>query len=477
MKEERMFSAAARWIVDRFGFRPIWDAVFDRQVPKDPWYHGDGMALMMLLTILVATGVVLAMGYCPALDEAHASVTYITSRQLLGWFVRGMHYWSAGMMVVVLLLHFCRQVMLGGYKAPREATWLIGVVLLYLVLGTSLLGYVLRWDERGLYGLQVALSVFRSVPYIGDRLVLLIQGGPEISSLTLTRVFALHVILIPLVMLSAVAYHMYLVILHGTTTVGERKEPIETVEEQRELYQEQAEHPVKGELFFPTAVIKISPWSIVSFTAVVGLTLFLGPPQLMQPADLSVESSAREEWWFAWYSGLIALLPPSVAPTFQWLFPVALFLFLILLPLLDRGPHRGWRNRPIATTLIVLLVLSILGLSWLRYQSNWTARPSAEAPATPPGVVLAADAEHGRMLFPQYGCTSCHSVAASGESHVGTDLARMNRMYSHTELRQYILQPPAGVAMPGYEGRIGEEDLDRLAAYVLVAQTFRRTQE
>jgi hypothetical protein len=246
-----VISKALRWVVDRFGLGPIWDNVLDRQVPKDPWYHGDGMALMALLTVLVVTGVFLALGYCPAMDEAYLSVEHITHQQTLGWFVRGLHYWSGGLMVIMLFLHFCRQVLNGGYKAPREATWLVGVVLLFLVLATSLLGYILRWDERGLYGLRVALAAIRSVPYVGENLVALAQGGSEITSLTLTRMFALHVVAMPLLLLLLVAYHVYLVILHGTTTMGERKEPIETVEEQRELYEAQAEHPVKGEAFFP----------------------------------------------------------------------------------------------------------------------------------------------------------------------------------------------------------------------------------
>jgi ubiquinol-cytochrome c reductase cytochrome b subunit len=464
-------------VVDRFGLGPIWDTLLDRQVPKDPWYHGDGMALLVLFGVLVITGVFLALGYCPAMDEAYASVQHITDQQTLGWFVRGLHYWSGGLMVVMLFLHFCRQILLGGYKAPREGTWLVGVVLLFAVLTTSLLGYVLRWDERGLYGLRVALATFGHMPLLGEELVLLVQGGPEISTLTLTRVFALHAILLPLLILLAVGYHVYLVVLHGTTTVGERLEPIETVEEQRELYQEQAEHPTRGEVFFPTAVIKISPWSILVLTLAIVLTLTLGPRELLAPANLVTETSATEEWWFAWYSALVALLPPEVAPAFGVLFPVALFLVLVLLPLLDRSPYRGWRNRPVATTVVVVLVLAILGLSWLRWQSPWTGRPTSVAPAVPQGVVLTAEAEQGRMLFPKYGCTSCHAVAGSGPAQVGPDLARMNHLYSQAELRHYILHPPAGVAMPSYAGRLPAEDLERVVAFVLVAQTFRRSQE
>ncbi len=472
-----MVSRLLRWVVDRFGLGPIWDNVLDRQVPKDPWYHGDGMALLVLLTILMVTGMFLGLGYCPAIDEAYESVEYITQAQTLGWFVRGLHYWSAGLMVVMLFLHVCRQILLGGYKAPREATWLVGVFLLFIVLTTSLLGYILRWDERGFYGLRVALATFQSVPYIGDQLVMLVKGGPEITSLTLTRVFSMHVILLPLLLLLLVGYHVYLVILHGTTTVGERKEPIETVEEQRELYQEQAEHPVKGEVFFPTAVIKISPWSLVAVTLAVGLTLAIGPRELMAPANQVTDSTATEEWWFAWYSALVALLPPAVASAFRWLFPVVVFLILLLLPFVDRSPHRGWRNRPVATAIVVMLVLAILSLSWLRYQSPWTGWPSAAVPAVPRGVILASDAEQGRKLFPQYGCTSCHSVAGSGGARVGPDLTRMKRIYSQTELRDYILHPPAGVAMPGYAGHLTGEELEQVVSFVLVAQTFPRTLE
>jgi ubiquinol-cytochrome c reductase cytochrome b subunit len=472
-----MFMRGRRWLVDRFGLQPIWNNILDRHIPKDPWYHGDGMALLVLLTVLLLTGVFLALGYCPAMDEAYPSVEHITHQQVLGWFVRGLHYWSAGLMVTMLFLHLCRQLLLAGYKAPREGTWLVGVLLLFIVLTMSLLGYVLRWDQRGLDGLRVALSTFRSVPVIGESLVLLIQGGPEISSLTLARLFAMHVILLPLLLLALVSYHVYLVILHGTTTVGERKEPIETVEEQRELYQEQAKHPVKGEVFFPTAVVKISPWSIVALSAAVVLALTLGPRELTEPASLSRPLATAEEWWFSWYSALVALLPPDVAPTFQWLFPVGSFVFLILLPFVDRGPHRGWRNRPIATTLVILLILAILGLSWLRYRSPWTGRPGTGIPSVPPGMVLGIEAEHGRMLFAEYGCTSCHSVAGSGDARVARDLARMERLYSQSELRQYILHPPEGVAMPSYSGRLPVQDLESLVAFVLVVQTFPRSQE
>jgi ubiquinol-cytochrome c reductase cytochrome b subunit len=465
------------WIVDRFGLRPIWDHFLARDVPKDPWYHGDGMALLALLTIQVATGAMLALTYTPSMEEAYESVYHITHRQLLGWFIRGLHYWSGGMMVVMLFIHVCRQIALGGYKGPREGTWLIGVLLLFIVVIMSFLGYVLRWDDRGITGLKVALSIVQRVPIIGEELVLIVQGGADMTTLTLTRIFALHVILLPLLLLPLVAYHVYLVVLHGTTIRAEQTQPVETVEEQRELYAAAKEHPARSEVFFPTAILKMSPWTIVVFVAAVVLTMTLGAPALLPQVDPLGVSAPGEEWWFAWYSTLAALLPPSVAPGFHIVFPVALFLLLVLPPFIDRSPHRGWRNRPIATTIVVALVTGIFVLSGMRIQSEWTGWPTGQLPDVPPHVELAPEVEYGRLLFTKYGCTSCHSVAGSGPSRVGTDLAQLQHVYSQAELRAYVLHPPTGVAMPEYAGRISEEDLDAVVSFVLVAQTFPRKQE
>jgi ubiquinol-cytochrome c reductase cytochrome b subunit len=465
------------WIVDRFGLGPIWDHFLDRDVPKDPWYHGDGMALLLLLAIQVVTGAILALTYTPSTTEAYESVYYITHRQLLGWFIRGLHYWSGGLMVAMLLVHVCRQVAFGGYKPPREGTWLVGVVLLVLVVVLSFLGYVLRWDDRGITGLRVAMSILERVPAMGDQLVVLVLGGPEMNTLTLTRVFALHVILLPLVLLPVVAYHVYLVVIHGTTIKAEQQHPVETAEEQREIYEREKEHPARSEVFFPTAILKMSPWSVIVFSTAVVLTLTLGAPALLPHLDLSGVAAPAEEWWFAWYSALVALLPPSISPAFQVIFPIGLLLLLVLLPFVDRSPHRGWRNRPVATTVCALTITAIVVLSGMRIQSEWTGWPGSEAPAIPPHVELTAEAEHGRMLFTKYGCTSCHRVAGSGTSKVGTDLAHLEHRYSQEELRQYVLHPPADVAMPGYAGRISDEELDAVVAFVLVAQTFPRTPE
>jgi ubiquinol-cytochrome c reductase cytochrome b subunit len=467
-------TAVVRWAVDRFGLREVRDHVLYRRVPKDPWYQGDGEAMLLLFAIQLITGIVLALSYTPTVGEAYNSVRHITFDQTLGWFVRGLHYWSGGLWVLFLFWHLMRQVATGGYKAPREGTWLIGVLLLFLVIVMSFLGYVLRWDQRAIYALRVALSIFHEVPWVGDDLVRIIQGGEQISSLTLTRLYAVHVVLGPILLALLIGYHVYLVILHGTLASAEINEEIDSAQEQREVYKRQARHPYRGERFWPDTIIRLSPIPLATLALLIALTWLLGPAKLYAQADLTQTPFPKEEWWFAWYSALAALLPPSVAPYFHWLFPVALFVLLSALPFIDRwNDNRGARNRPIAVTVVCLIVLAVVYLTALRMRSPWTAWPRETPPSVPVGVTLTERAERGRVLFATYGCNSCHAVAGDGPQFA-PDIARLRQRYSLEGIRQYVMRPPSGVAMPSYAPRMPAEDLTLVAEFCHVAQTFPR---
>lgn len=465
-------SEIARWFIDRFGLREFRDQVLYRRVPKDPWYQGDGEAMLVLFGIQLLTGIVLALSYTPSVLEAYNSVQHITEQQRLGWFIRGLHYWSGGLWVALLFYHLMRQIATGGYKRPREGTWLIGLLLLIVVIVMSFLGYVLRWDERAIYGMRVALSAFHSVPWIGGDLVLIIVGGRELSSLTLARLYAMHVILGPILLVILIGYHLYLVVLHGTLASAETEQPIETLKEQKQVYERQARHPYRGESFYPDTVLRLSPIPLAALALTIALTLALGPAELYPVTSPMDGSFPKEEWWLAWYSGLAALVPARVAPYFHWMFPVALLAVLLVLPLVDRWPdNRGARNRPIAVTVVVLLVLAVLFLSALRMRSPWTAWPGNPPPSVPPGFELTERAERGRLLFASYGCNSCHGVAGEGPEFA-PDIARLRQRYSLDGIRQYVMQPPPGVAMPSYKDHMPEEELTLVAEFCHVAQTF-----
>ncbi|WP_164102418.1 menaquinol-cytochrome c reductase cytochrome b/c subunit [Candidatus Laterigemmans baculatus] len=465
--------SAWHWVRDRFQLREIWQHVLDRRVAKGSWYFGDGATLFLLFIVLVVTGAAMTLSYSSASDEAYDSVRQITYGQPLGWFVRGLHYWSAGLMVVMLFFHLFRQILLGGYKSPREGSWLFGVFLFFGVMIMSLLGYILRWDERGIYALRVALNIFYRVPWIGEELVLLVQGGPEIGSETLSRIYAVHVIIGPLLLTSLIAYHLYLVVRHSITSPTERERPVETASEQRAVYERDALSKERGEIFYPDTVAKSGLMGAIFLALGIGLTFALGGGRLYPEANLAEPSYPMEEWWWSWFSALAALLPPWLASYFYVGFPLLLFVVLILLPFIDRGPHRGMRNRPIAVVLVSACVIALLGLSSLRIRSAWTAWPQPTPPPVPEGMVLPPEAEQGRQLFARYGCNSCHAIDGHGPG-VGPDLADLRETLSYAEMRSYILQPPPGVAMPPYEDRLSEEELDRLVDFVMVVQTARQ---
>jgi ubiquinol-cytochrome c reductase cytochrome b subunit len=461
------------WMVDRFAWDPIRRHALCRRVAKGSWYYGDGATLMLLLSVLVITGITMVLTYSPHPDAAYRSVEYITRDQTLGWFVRGLHYWSAGLMVVMLFFHLFRQILVGGYKAPRQGTWLLGVFLFFAVLTMAYTGYLLRWDERAVSGIQVGLHMLHRVPWIGEGIVLLIQGGPELGAPTLTRIYAIHVMLVPLTLLFLLGYHLYLVMYHGVTSKTERERPVHSAEEQKQIYQEDAESSERGEMFFPDTAAKSGAMAFVVFGLAVILTLLVGPQQLQPEANLHEPAFPSEEWWFWWYSALIALLPRAIAPWFVVIFPIAVFLFLVLLPALDRGPHRGIRNRPIAALSVAACILVLLFLTDLRRKSPWTGWPQPEPPKVPDRVRLTDEVERGRLLFAIHGCNTCHPIAGQGP-RVGPDFAVRRGQWSRAELRAYILHPPEGVAMPSYAGRLYGEELERVVEFVHAAQTFPR---
>jgi ubiquinol-cytochrome c reductase cytochrome b subunit len=460
-------------ILKRFGLDVAANATLFRKVPKTAWYQGDGASLVILLTVQVLTGAVLTLSYSNSIDLAYASVEYITHYQMMGWFIRGLHYWSAGLMVLMLVFHVLRLLLVGGYKAPREGTWMTGVLLFFLVIVMSYSGYVLRWDERGIYAIKVLLNIANNVPFIGEYLVVFIQGGTEINALTLSRFYSVHVILVPLLLLALVAYHLYLVILHGPTSMVERRVPVETAAEQGELVEMAKKSEQEGEEFWPMTMAVSGLMSFLVMLIGIALTLTLGPAELYPEANLTSTSFPMEEWWFWWYSTTIALLSPSVAPIFMVWFPIILFFAMIALPLLDRSPNRGISNRPFWILTVGLTTILLLGLSAYRLTSPWTGWPNQEAPPFPKQFIVTQELERGREVFVKYGCNSCHAVAGNGPK-AGPDITEIKNILTRQQMEQVILRPPKHYAMPAYEGRMTPEELKHVIEYVFVIQIQAR---
>lgn len=215
------------WLKDRFGIDSIWEALFARHVPEAHgwvgWLYTLGSASLFLFTVQAVTGILLAMNYVPAPDHAYDSMLFIEGQVLLGSFVHGLHHWGATFMVVVVSLHLLRVYFMGSYKYPREATWGVGVILFLLVMGFSFTGYLLPWDQKAYWATVVGTNIAAQAPMVGPQIAKVLKGGEEMGAVTLTRFFAIHVLVLPAVTLMVMGVHLFLVVWHGISEAPSRK--------------------------------------------------------------------------------------------------------------------------------------------------------------------------------------------------------------------------------------------------------------
>src|SRR5829696_5970087 len=206
------------WIDERTSLSGGVRWMLFRKVPKGTnWFYTLGSATMFAFVSQAITGVFLAMYYTPSPTEAYESTRHITNEVFLGEFVRGMHKWGSSVMVILLFLHMARVFFFGAYKYPRELTWIIGVVLLILTFVMSLTGYLLPFDQRSLWSTIVAANSAGTGPVVGPFLADFLRGGAEFGATTLSRFYAIHMLLIPGLIAALIGAHLFLVAKLGTT--------------------------------------------------------------------------------------------------------------------------------------------------------------------------------------------------------------------------------------------------------------------
>jgi quinol-cytochrome oxidoreductase complex cytochrome b subunit len=210
--------ATVDWVDERTSLSGGLRWLMFRKVPKGTnWFYTLGSATMFAFLSQAVTGVFLAMYYDPSITHAYESARYITNEVFLGEFVRGMHKWGSSVMVILIFLHMARTFFFGAYKYPRELNWLIGVVLLILTFVMSLTGYLLPFDQRSYWATVVASNITGTGPLVGPFLADFLRGGAEFGSATLSRFYAIHMLLVPGAIAALIGAHLYLVARLGTT--------------------------------------------------------------------------------------------------------------------------------------------------------------------------------------------------------------------------------------------------------------------
>ncbi len=219
-----MAARVMAWLDERTGLLTIWNTVFDRKVPKVNWWFTLGSASLFLAVMQGATGIFLTVYYVPTPEDAYKSIEYIMNDVAFGWLVRGIHHWGASLMVVIVFLHLLRVFIYGAYKYPREVTWMTGVVLLLVTLGSGFTGYLLPWNQQSYWATVVGTSIVGTVPVVGEFLLRVLRAGDDLTFLTLSRFFAAHIWVLPATLFSVIGVHLYLVIRNGISYVPRRDE-------------------------------------------------------------------------------------------------------------------------------------------------------------------------------------------------------------------------------------------------------------
>jgi ubiquinol-cytochrome c reductase cytochrome b subunit len=368
------------WLESRTGLRSARKHLLDEPIPAGVgWWFVTGSVLIMLLSVQLITGVVLAMYYVPAPEFAYESVRYIMEQLAFGRVLRGLHFFGASFIVIAAVIHMLRVVALGSYKKPREATWLTGVVLLMLILAFALTGYLLPWDQKAYWATTVTISIAKSGPF-GQYIAGLMQGGDTLGSLTLLRWYAVHVFLLPGALIAFVVAHLYLMRRHGIS--GALK-------------------PVPGEPkpFYPYHALK----DTIAGALVFALLVFFATTS---PAPLDVVADPtdanyipRPEWYFLSLFQLLKYFPGPLEPVATTLIPGLVVGLLLLLPFIDARPDRHPFKRPMVTAGFGVIGLGIIVLTYLGYKDT----PAHADPAhwTPLAVA-------GRDFAADQRCVSCH---------------------------------------------------------------------
>ena len=465
-----------RWFDQRTGIDGILRESLDEPIPGGARFaYVFGSALLFIFISQVITGVFLALYYVPSADHAHTTVAYITKEVTSGSFLRSIHAYGSSAMVILLLLHVTQTFLYGSYKGRRELLWLSGCVLFALILCMAFTGYLLPWDQKAYFATAVGTNIAGEVPFIGAWIKSLMRGGVDMGSLTLSRFFVAHVLVVPAAIFAFVAMHV--VLFRKSGAAG----PI-------------SENPVTPtqppETFYPRQVVIDGIFALVIIAVLALLAHFLpfelGPKA--NPADTAY--LPRPEWyyipifqWLKYWPGSLSFLGVVVLPS------IVAFLFASL-PFLDRRMERRPWKRPVAVGTYVFILLALFGLGMVSYRGDH-ANPGYAAqliaqekasqefmkrpfePELSQATLVSANAAladpvaaQGAKLYQAQSCNACHGENGSGTA-AGPALVGINGRLSANQLSASLKSPSAKMIAGGMSpSDLPAVDLTALVAYL-----------
>lgn len=465
------------WLDERAGLRGQVRKALDEPIRGGArWAYVFGSTLVFLFVLQAVTGIFLAMYYVPSVDHAHASVAYIQKAVPGGALLRGLHYYGASAMIIIIVAHIAQTFLYGAYKGKRELTWVVGGLLLLLVLGFAFTGYLLPWDQEAYFGTKVGTSIAGEVPAVGPVTQRIMLGGTEMTSLTLSRFFMAHAFLLPLTVALLILLHLYLFRRAGAAG------PFHHNDDGR------------VERFYPKQLFKDSVFILIIFIVLVVLAEST-PAKLGPQADPTTDFLARPPWYFLPLFQLLKYFPGKLSLIPTVVLPAALFGLIFLLPFFDRRKERNPLRRPVATAALVFTLTGavvLIALSKYQDRNNPEFRAKLEqqdeetkaflqaefqpqqigrsVAITPPEATNPVETNTEPLKIFLANCANCHGANATG-GPLGPpllDLARRRKLtidYLTTWIAGHAREPAAD-SMPRYR-QLAEEERRELAEWLL----------
>lgn len=461
-----MIYELGKWLDERLQLGEPIREIAEHTVPRQSasWWYVFGSAALAVFILQVVTGVLLALVYVPSAGEAWNSLQALNHQVTLGWFIRAVHGWGSNFMVAIVLIHMLQVFLFGAYKFPRELTWVIGIFLLLMTLGMAFSGQVLRFDQDAYWGLGIGASIASRTPYLGPYLVKLILGGPIIAGATLSRFFALHVFVIPGLLIAFVSVHLFLVLKLG---INEWPMPGRIV--RKATYTKQYEELLKvdGAPFFPYGIWKDLLFSSFILFAILAFAFFFGPFGPSGLADPTIiQTSPKPDYFFVWIYALLALLPPSLETPALLIGPVVVLAILVLLPFWAGEGEKSWRRRPIAVLCVILAALTLGMFTHLGQYSPWSPQMDAWSNLPTPVKFLqnrTALQRKGAAVFQAKQCRNCHALGGQGGQR-GPALDTVATRLTKDQLIRQVLQ--GGGNMPAYRNNLSPSETTALVSFL-----------
>jgi ubiquinol-cytochrome c reductase cytochrome b subunit len=360
----------------------------------------------------------------------------------------------------------------GAYKFPRELTWIVGVFLLLMTLGMAFSGQVLRFDQDAYWGIGIGVAIMGRVPLIGGQLVHLLLGGPIIAGATLSRFFALHVFVIPGILLGLVGLHVWMVLKLG---INEYPRPgyIVRRDTYTQEYNELAHND--GIPFFPGAF-----WRDLVFSAAVAFAIVLcaavfgpfGPTGVPDPTI--IQTVPKPDPPFLWLYALLSLLPPSWETPFLLIAPPIAILILLALPFVAGVGEKSWYRRPIAVLTVLVLAIGWAALTQLATYTPWSPKMTAWSGAVVPVKFIQKStplARQGANVFQYKQCRNCHALGGIGGQR-GPALDEIAAKMTKDQMIRQVIQ--GGGNMPAFGKNLSPAEVTALVAFM---ETLHRPNE